>query len=687
MTLTRIQLRRDTAANWTASNSVLAEGEPAVELGTFKRKIGDGVTAWNDLPYVSGGSGGGTWGQITGAISEQDDLATALSQRQLRAVDGGFWQPGTSSTNGTVYAPGVVVLDDNTDFADVKWQDTIGGDSQTDPYNDSTGRWVRYQETFEPLSTQTIGLFASAPVTLSSATGPNIVVWSSANSIDVTDPAPGATPIDDTFLTWDPTTDGSAAAIVQAGWWLLTATLGLSDTPPAPVMVSVTTTGFDGVFFLVTTADSVMQLFYPAPICLGGNTQITMAVRDTGNTLTTEDLAALIDNAQITMRPMSPVVHVKIPALPPDGSVTPTLYATLDLVAAQPTSTGRLIQRLRLDDDRLYAAYGDYTANTGPIHVLSMNLINPADDPTTVAVISDEATLHTEATWEIKPLSKLGGLTIPFLDPQGSDDPSTGQYATQNPGSQPRTWTTHTNLTPVAEHVFDTAQTAAYAWMCGASFDDAEGSACIWRSADGGTTWAAALTVPSATGFARFYTMMVFDDDTLLAVLTDNDGPAEFVQAWHCAPGASTFTQLSSDIADAWRGASDATPFTVNPSGTLPLHFAALTTEGKQSGNAPEPSAVAMVANTDHLAAVTAALPTGEVWAFYAGTTSLWSLALTSDDVMGLYRTDPDGTLTLLFPIHGGLGSIVSLAVDEPNAIAYFGTVQSTVLWAPVTLG
>ena len=45
----RLQSRRDTAANWTAANPVLAEGEIGFITDTKAAKIGDGVTAWNDL--------------------------------------------------------------------------------------------------------------------------------------------------------------------------------------------------------------------------------------------------------------------------------------------------------------------------------------------------------------------------------------------------------------------------------------------------------------------------------------------------------------------------------------------------------------------------------------------------------------------------------------------------------------
>ena len=48
---TTIQLRRDTAANWTAANPVLALAEPGLETDTELVKYGDGTTAWNSLPY------------------------------------------------------------------------------------------------------------------------------------------------------------------------------------------------------------------------------------------------------------------------------------------------------------------------------------------------------------------------------------------------------------------------------------------------------------------------------------------------------------------------------------------------------------------------------------------------------------------------------------------------------------
>lgn len=55
----QIQWRRDTAANWTAVNPTLAQGEAGLETDTGKVKMGDGATAWNALAYVSAWGGGG----------------------------------------------------------------------------------------------------------------------------------------------------------------------------------------------------------------------------------------------------------------------------------------------------------------------------------------------------------------------------------------------------------------------------------------------------------------------------------------------------------------------------------------------------------------------------------------------------------------------------------------------------
>lgn len=110
----RVQMRRDTLANWNSVNPVLAQGEWGWVIGTEDFKIGDGVHAWLDLPYIQFGEipNNGTltiqkngttiatftanqagdttanivadtpaWGNITGTLSDQTDLSQALSTK------------------------------------------------------------------------------------------------------------------------------------------------------------------------------------------------------------------------------------------------------------------------------------------------------------------------------------------------------------------------------------------------------------------------------------------------------------------------------------------------------------------------------------------------------------------------------------------------------------------------------
>ena len=58
---TRIKLRRDTAANWTANNPILALGEPGLDTDNNAVKYGDGVTTWNNLPYSGEGATENIW--------------------------------------------------------------------------------------------------------------------------------------------------------------------------------------------------------------------------------------------------------------------------------------------------------------------------------------------------------------------------------------------------------------------------------------------------------------------------------------------------------------------------------------------------------------------------------------------------------------------------------------------------
>ena len=76
-----IQVRRDTAANWTSVNPTLAAGEQGFETDTGLFKVGDGVTTWNSLASPTLKSPKETWAvsatAATGTVNV--DIVTASS--------------------------------------------------------------------------------------------------------------------------------------------------------------------------------------------------------------------------------------------------------------------------------------------------------------------------------------------------------------------------------------------------------------------------------------------------------------------------------------------------------------------------------------------------------------------------------------------------------------------------------
>jgi hypothetical protein len=48
------RLRGDTAARWASINPVLSAREPAIETDTGKLKVGNGISRWLELGYLSG---------------------------------------------------------------------------------------------------------------------------------------------------------------------------------------------------------------------------------------------------------------------------------------------------------------------------------------------------------------------------------------------------------------------------------------------------------------------------------------------------------------------------------------------------------------------------------------------------------------------------------------------------------
>ncbi len=84
----KIQMRRDTAAAWTAANPTLAAGEMGLETDTTYYKIGDGSTAWNSLAY---GAYNGTISNNTITTNMLQNAAVTAAKLANTAVTAGSY--------------------------------------------------------------------------------------------------------------------------------------------------------------------------------------------------------------------------------------------------------------------------------------------------------------------------------------------------------------------------------------------------------------------------------------------------------------------------------------------------------------------------------------------------------------------------------------------------------------------
>jgi hypothetical protein len=90
-----IQVRRDTAANWTSVNPTLAAGEMGFETDTGKFKIGTGSTAWTSLLYATDASDvTGTFSSLTVSGDVTVDTSTLKVDATNNRVGIGTASPG-----------------------------------------------------------------------------------------------------------------------------------------------------------------------------------------------------------------------------------------------------------------------------------------------------------------------------------------------------------------------------------------------------------------------------------------------------------------------------------------------------------------------------------------------------------------------------------------------------------------
>ena len=107
---TKLQVRRDTAANWTSTNPTLASGEIGFETDTLKFKIGNGSTAWTSLKYSQDASLlNGNANALTSVTTTGDITAGGFLKSTNSTGDEGGQIDLTKAVTNTTITTGVTI--------------------------------------------------------------------------------------------------------------------------------------------------------------------------------------------------------------------------------------------------------------------------------------------------------------------------------------------------------------------------------------------------------------------------------------------------------------------------------------------------------------------------------------------------------------------------------------------------
>lgn len=118
------QFRRATTEEWESVNPILRVGEPGYDITAKKHKIGDGVTAWNNLPYQEGAGAAQNidWEHILNAPTKLSQFENDLNIPDTSYIDGKLAEKADVNHNHDgVYQPVGDYLTEETDPTVPDW--------------------------------------------------------------------------------------------------------------------------------------------------------------------------------------------------------------------------------------------------------------------------------------------------------------------------------------------------------------------------------------------------------------------------------------------------------------------------------------------------------------------------------------------------------------------------------------
>lgn len=133
----RIQMKKDTEANWTSNNPVLLNGETVISLqsdGTIRKKTGNGTSNYNQLNYDDEYALNNTTQQINAHNTSSNPHANMgwvdadyISGLNLMPKSGGTFT-GTVKAGGASYESPTTYLLRNTRLASSDTTPTVNGE-------------------------------------------------------------------------------------------------------------------------------------------------------------------------------------------------------------------------------------------------------------------------------------------------------------------------------------------------------------------------------------------------------------------------------------------------------------------------------------------------------------------------------------------------------------------------------